>query len=302
MSSPFVSVIVPVFNDPEGLVKCLQGLEEQTYPKSSYEVIVVDNGSDESIEPIVAQFGQAQAQSESRPGSYAARNKGISLAKGSVFAFIDSDCIPTPDWIEKGVAHLLRVPNCGSVSGSVEVFAQDPEHPTIVELYDSVMAFPQRRYVEEGNYGGAGNLFAFRKVFEHVGYFRPDLKSGGDFEWGQRVFSHGYKQVYADDVCVYHPARRTFEELYTKTVRVVGGAEDLKRLNLKKTRRLLGFDLKLIYGFLPPIGKAVQAWSDSRLATFGDKVKVVLVIFFVRYVKAWARLRFKLGDQPSRWR
>lgn len=302
MSTPFVSVIIPVFNDPENLAKCLQSLEEQTYPKSSYEVIVVDNGSEESIEPIVAQFGQAQAQFESRPGSYVARNKGMSTAKGSIFAFVDSDCTADPDWIEKGVAHLLRVPNCGSVSGSVDVFVRDPEHPTIVELYDSVMAFPQKHYVEVGKYGGAGNLFAFKSVFEKVGYFRQDLKSGGDFEWGQRVFSHGYEQVYADNVRVHHPARRTFDELYKKTVRVVGGAEDLKRLNLKKTRRLLGFDLELVYGLLPPIGKAAQAWSDSRLASFQDKFKVVLVIFFVKYVKAWARLRFKLGDRSSRWR
>ena len=56
MSTPFVSVIIPVYNDPIRLETCLQALEEQTYPKSSYEVIVVDNGSDESIEPIVVEF------------------------------------------------------------------------------------------------------------------------------------------------------------------------------------------------------------------------------------------------------
>ena len=54
LSTPFVSVIIPVYNDPERLKTCLQALEEQTYPKSAYEVIVVDNGSDESIEPLVA--------------------------------------------------------------------------------------------------------------------------------------------------------------------------------------------------------------------------------------------------------
>jgi len=59
--APFVSVIIPVYNDPIRLKTCLQALEEQTYPQNAYEIIVVDNGSDESIEPIVAEFSQAKA-------------------------------------------------------------------------------------------------------------------------------------------------------------------------------------------------------------------------------------------------
>jgi len=52
----YVSVIISVYNDAERLKLCLQALEEQTYPKGYYEVIVIDNGSDESIEPIVAGY------------------------------------------------------------------------------------------------------------------------------------------------------------------------------------------------------------------------------------------------------
>jgi glycosyltransferase involved in cell wall biosynthesis len=59
-SPVFVSVIIPVYNDPVRLKTCLQVLAEQTYPNEAYEVIVVDNGSDESIEPIVAEFSQVK--------------------------------------------------------------------------------------------------------------------------------------------------------------------------------------------------------------------------------------------------
>ena len=61
MPTPFVSVIIPVYNDSIRLRTCLQALEEQTYPKNAYEVIVLIYGSDESIEPIVAEFSQAKA-------------------------------------------------------------------------------------------------------------------------------------------------------------------------------------------------------------------------------------------------
>jgi len=52
LSNPFVSVIIPVLNNSEGL-KVSRCSEKQTYPKSLYKVIVVDNGSDEDIKSIV---------------------------------------------------------------------------------------------------------------------------------------------------------------------------------------------------------------------------------------------------------
>ena len=48
---PFVSAIIPVFNDLDALAYCLRALNRQTYPKACYEVIVVDNGSDKAMSP-----------------------------------------------------------------------------------------------------------------------------------------------------------------------------------------------------------------------------------------------------------
>ena len=53
LSIPFVSVIIPVFNDSARLKSCLQALEVQTYPQDSYEVIVIDNNSTEYLGAIV---------------------------------------------------------------------------------------------------------------------------------------------------------------------------------------------------------------------------------------------------------
>ena len=55
-SNPFVSVIIPVFNDSDRLLTCLKALEHQTYPKNLYEVIVVDNDSEDNVEKLVDQF------------------------------------------------------------------------------------------------------------------------------------------------------------------------------------------------------------------------------------------------------
>jgi glycosyltransferase involved in cell wall biosynthesis len=285
---PFVSVIIPVRDDRQ-LAKCLRALEDQTYPKSAYEVIVVDNGSNESVDPVVAGFGQAQTVREGRSGSYAARNRGLTLARGEVIAFTDSDCIPDPGWIEMGVARLLGTLNCGLIAGRVESFFEDPLRPTAVELYESVTAFPQKRYVEVRRFGATANLFTFKSVFEDVGPFDDELRSGGDYEWGRRVFASGYGQVYADDVRVAHPARRSFGQLRGKIVRVADG----HRSNPKyaDSSRLIG---ELLVLLLPPVRVAFRIFLDKSLGGIGTRAKVVLVMCLVRYLQVWERLRVRL--------
>lgn len=302
-SHPFVSVIIPVYNYTERLKLCLEALENQTYPKTGYEVIVVDNASDEAadIKGVVAQFGQAIAAYESTPGSYAARNKGISLAKGEVIAFTDADCIPASDWMEKGVEHLLDVPNCGLVAGKIEIFFKDPTHLTTVELYESLMALPQQEFLEKHRYGATANVFTWRKVIKDVGAFDETLKSSGDVEWGERVYSYGYQQVYAEDTCVAHPARYSFKELYKRTLRHIGGTYDLQtRRYSSYLKRNQMFMSSLFFNLTPPLQFMVTVFRNPSLKKLHHKFKVSLVMFFIRYVSAWELIRLKFGSVSAR--
>lgn len=296
LSNPFVSVVIPVFNNFEALKICLEALDNQTYPKSFYEVIVVDNGSDEDLTALVSQFGQIAAH-ESRPGSYVARNKGISLAKGDIIAFTDSDCIPVLDWIEKGVANLLSVSNCGLVAGEIEFLFKNPNQPTVVELYDSVTFLQQQKYVEVKKFGTTANLFTLKSVINDIGYFNDTLKSGADREWGQRVFSAGYKQIYADDTCVAHPARHSLDQLYKKTVRVVGGYQDAK----KKTGYSWSLFVKDILADLsPPLRIFFRIWSNKKLKGHKQKFQFTYVVLFIKYLHAWEKIRLQLGGSSTR--
>jgi glycosyltransferase involved in cell wall biosynthesis len=302
-SSPFVSVIIPVFNDAEHLRLCLRALAQQTYPSSCYEVIVVDNGSDdlEAIQAVVAGFGQAIAVLEPTPGSYAARNRGIALAQGEILAFTDADCIPAPNWIETGVVHLLQTPNCGLVVGRIEIFFQNPDRPTWVEAYEQMAAFPQAEFVEKYKGGATANLFTFKQMVERAGGFNASLKSGGDLEWGRRVAALGYSAVYADDACIAHPARSSFAQLYQKTRRVAGGVYDLymphDAPSLKKVKtwlRLLWDDLALTIQSLRRLLHEVQFNQIQQ------KLGVSLVILGVGAISIWEKTRLQFGGVSSR--
>jgi glycosyltransferase involved in cell wall biosynthesis len=291
---PFVSVIIPVYNDSERLKICLEAVDNQTYPKARFEIIVVDNGSETDVGPLVAQFDQAVIAYENRTGSYSARNKGLSIAKGEVMAFTDSDCIPAPDWIEKGVANLLRVPNIGLVGGKVECIFTDPRQPTAVEVYDSITYLDQKYWVEVDKFAITANVFTFRNVFDHVGLFNDTLKSGGDMEWGKRVSSSDYKIFYADDTRVSHPARNSFIQQYKKQVRVAGGFQDFKRQNPDLFTTGLARDL------LPPMRRILRACSDARIKGSGLKARVIFVTLLLYLVKVYEIIRFRLGGRPAR--
>ncbi len=297
----FVSVIIPVFNDVKRLEICLKALENQTYPKLAYEVIVVDNGSTESPDVIVDQFTQASLTNESQPGSYIARNKGISVAKGEIIAFTDSDCIPAVNWIEAGVNKLLSEPKCGLVAGKIEMFFKTPGQPTIVEMYDTVTFLQQQKYIEFEHYGATANLFTFKKVIETVGDFNSKLKSGGDLEWGQRVFAQGYLQLYAEDCCVAHPARYSFSQIYKKITRTRGSSYDLDTFKeLKDVKYSYKNLIKNLSGLTPPLRSSfLSVWFDKRIS---NKLKTPIFLFklLVHYIRFWEEKRLQLGRISSR--
>jgi glycosyltransferase involved in cell wall biosynthesis len=295
-AQPFVSFVIPVYNDAGRLARCLEALEGQTYPRGLYEVIVVDNGSDEPVAPVVARFPSARACAEPHGSSFAARNAGFAAARGEVFASTDADCLPARDWIERGVAALAREP-WRVAAGRIEIFCEDAARPTAVELYEMLTALRQRDYVELGGFAATANLFVFREVFERVGPFRSDLKSGGDVEWGRRARAAGCALVYADEARVAHPARRTFGELHRRVVRVAGGLHDLQRAGRFEYHRM---GRSFLADALPPLRDAAGVLRACWPPPLADKLKIVYVLFFVQYAQVLERLRLKAGGSSRR--
>ena len=301
MSSFFVSVIVPVYNDSDRLRLCLESLENQSLPKERYEIIVVDNNSVDNVVDVVNDFPQAVLTCENRIGSYAARNKGISLAKGNVFAFTDSDCIPAEDWLEKGTWHLQQTSICGFVAGGIRLFFQRPDRPNPIELYDSLFNLQQKKYLEEQGWGATANLFAFKSVFEQVGDFNTGLQSGGDAEWGKRVSAAGYPVFYAEDCYIHHPARASFGKFCEKNRRTLAGAYQLNQTSTHDhILQSFVFEDSLLAQLRPPLRSAFRkSYQDERLNRESHKIIIFLLVVFFHYLRSLEILRLKFSDIKS---
>jgi glycosyltransferase involved in cell wall biosynthesis len=287
---PFVSVIVPVYNDAVRLIQCLEALESQTYPAERFEVLVVDNGSTEQVDVTSHSYPHVRILHEGRPGSYNARNRGLECARGEILAFTDSDCQPRTDWLELGVKKLSE--GCGFIGGHIELFVRDPQRPTAVEQHDIHFGFSQERYVSQG-YAATANMMTTRGVMDVVGSFDGAVKSGGDGQWGRRATMLGIPGIHAPEVVVRHPARSTYGELAHKTRRLAGGRHDRRSAGSDTVRSLRS-------EFFPPIWKLRSLAQDSSKGTLTNRIRLVPVALFVWLIGAAETLRLLAGGTSRR--
>jgi len=219
---PFASIIVPVKDGPELLVRCVHALLAQDYPRDCFEIIVVDNGSAVSPAPVLPTDPRLILLAEPAPGSYAARNTALARARGSILAFTDADCLPDPGWLRVAVEFLQAEPGVAMIGGRVQLAYQHGEPRNGAEWFEFVEGFPQEKYIASG-FAVTANMVTRRSEFDRVGPFDSSLLSGGDAEWGRRVRAAGGEQRYLAGALVLHPARDTWSELSTKAKRTTSG-------------------------------------------------------------------------------
>lgn len=284
---PFVSVIVPVYNDPQGISETLSSLEQQDYPRDKWEVIVIDNNSSDETRQIAHSFiphlPGMQVVSETRRGSYAARNTGIGLARGEIIAFVDADMVMNNNWICTGVKDIIRG-DADYVGCRVDIFTRG-NPPSVCEIYNQRTGFPVKEYMERFGFAGAGNIFVRKNVFESIGMFDQRMISGGDYEFGTRVKDAGFKMFYSSHNCMEHPARGTMTSLLKKSVRSAKGYVDLRVLYPERFGRITPYSLMVSFIAIP-----ITVPKSFRELSFMDKLRILGIQLLGHYTTAVSRL------------
>ena len=87
----FISIIIPAYNVEKTILKCINSVKNQRYQKK--EIIVVDDGSIDSTKNILKDTSRINVIFQKNRGPGAARNKGVTKAKGDLLLFLDSHAI-----------------------------------------------------------------------------------------------------------------------------------------------------------------------------------------------------------------
>ena len=174
MSTPLISVIIPVYNVEKYLRRCLDSVIAQTYQK--LEIICVDDGSIDDSGKICDQYAVRDARikviHQENQGLSAARNRGLDAAEGEYIAFVDSDDYILEDMYKKMLDKLLNynVDLCVcqwqyEFSDGRQVVKRKNIDPTI---YGRKASLEFARFLYMGNYENGVVVAAWNKLYRRV--------------------------------------------------------------------------------------------------------------------------------------
>jgi glycosyltransferase involved in cell wall biosynthesis len=179
-----ISVVVPFRDSDQTLGRCLDALLVQDDPGGPVEIVAVEHSlGGRSAESAIRREGVVMARA-SRPGVYAARNHGVEVARGSVIAFTDPDCVPARGWLR---AIAAAIDDGAHVALGRRDPARDSRLVSLLACYElakdeRILSSPR----PELYYGYTNNMAARRTLFEELGRF-PELPRGGDTIFVRRV-------------------------------------------------------------------------------------------------------------------
>lgn len=184
-TSLLVSVIVSTYNRVKLLRTCLQSLDRQTADKHLYEVIVVNNNSNDNTQPITKSFIKNRHSfrlvSETKQGLSHAKNRGWKEAKGKYVAYIDDDAIAQTDWVEQIINFHKTHPSIQVFGGPYDRFFHNSPPSWLPENYGTLNLGKRIRQLNSRNEWLSGSNIIFNKlILEKYGGFVTDLGMKGD--------------------------------------------------------------------------------------------------------------------------
>jgi len=197
-----ISVIIPTYNEAENIEDCLISLNNQTLPRDSYEIIVVDGGSADNTIEIAQKYADLVFIQES-PKVGGARNDGALRARYDIIATTDADTILPSHWLEQ-IHNLFCEPAVVQVFGPVT-----PKEKGLLNMFYLSLAnnFARLGYYTKLFYFTLGCNTAFRKnIFLEAGMYRM-VDAGDDLEIPRRMIAYG-KIVFCEKLKIGFSMRR----------------------------------------------------------------------------------------------
>jgi GT2 family glycosyltransferase len=175
------------------------------YPESSFEVIVVDDGSEPPLDAtdFYGLDGRATWLRQSNAGPAAARNAGAEKAQGQYLAFTDDDCIPDPGWLNGFARAFQQAPHAlvggcttnalpGNIYSAVSQMIVNAAMDYFLTTHSTFQFF------------ASNNVALPADLFRTVGGFDVSFRTSEDRDFCDRWLREGYRLFYAHDAVIQH--------------------------------------------------------------------------------------------------
>lgn len=198
---PTVSVIIPAYNAEKSIAHCLHALQEQSIHAN--EIIIVDDGSSDETKSIAEKFKKVKVLSQKNQGPAIARNNGSKSAKGEIIIFLDSDCVPERNWLEKMI-QPFNEKNVIGVQGAYKT-----KQKSLIARFDQLdieYRYERMKRIPKLDWIGSYSAAYRKEIFLSEGGFDETFPkaSGEDAEFSYRLAEKGHLLVFAPRAIVYH--------------------------------------------------------------------------------------------------
>lgn len=203
------SIIIPAKNEEANIGRCLDSIANVAWERDQYEVIVVDNGSNDATVAIAREKG-AQVFIQPELTISGLRNFGAAYASGKILAFIDADCTVVPSWFEKASPYLFRT--------EVACFGSPPLVPEDATWVPKAWFAVRKKRVDFGetDWLESMNMFVRREAYTASGGFDESLITCEDYDLTLRLKQHGSLICDSSIVAVHHGEAATVGHFFRK--------------------------------------------------------------------------------------
>jgi glycosyltransferase involved in cell wall biosynthesis len=229
---PLISVIIPVYNGQDFLAEAIETVLAEGY--QPLEIIIVDDGSTDATATVAQRFtDRIQYYYQENQGPAAARNLGLQLAKGEIYAFLDADDKWVSGIFPQMLDHLMANPKVEIVRGRIL------QQKIPGQILPPVWAFSTDGFFTHTFYSiNMGSALFRRSAFEQVGHFNPSLKQGEDLDWFIRAWELQIEKLDYDQTFLlyrFHAHNLTHNKAQAKSARLHVHKQRMNRFRARAT-------------------------------------------------------------------
>ena len=288
------SFIIPIYNRPEEMKELLESLCDQD--TDVFEVVVIEDGSTNTSEKIVASFNDRLPVSyffKTNSGPGASRNFGMKRAKGNYFIILDSDCVLPPGYLSAVKSFLA--------SHEVDFFGGPDAAPSDFSHLQKAINYSMTSPLTTGGIRGGKqststyyprgfNMGMKAMVFKAVKGYDTAFKCGEDVELSIRIKEAGYKVGLIPEAVVWHKRRSNLGQFY-KQVRRFGSARiALARQHKGQMKATHAFPAVFMFAWVAAFALHVTQVFSLGIYAFHGYFLVIAILSSIKHLNPFVGL------------
>lgn len=301
-----LTVIIPTFNRVAVLGKALDGYQQQTAPEGIRELIVVDDGSTDNTESLVAAVAAHSIFTvryirQSNMGPAAARNRGIREAQGEIVLFSDSDIVPGREMVQEHLNWHERNPEAASAVLGCVAWPEGFQATPFMDWYGNngpLFAYSRLRHEDAVSFEQfySCNISLKTQFMREHGFFDEEFRAAAfeDIELGYRLSRAGLRLRYNERALAYHYQSFTFAEACRKAkaneawARLFYSKEAGKTILASQSKR----QSRLTYRFAKWVANSIESVVKPASGIVDSKIRLPGIVYHLLY---WYNVTRRLG-------